>query len=545
MGSLRILKILWIVTRYRLDRLLPQKSQPLWLKCLLLPVKAFPIKHQHPAVALRCALEELGPIFVKFGQVLSTRRDLFDANTSDELQKLQDQVPPFDERLSRQIIEDSLGEPIETIFSQFESTPLASASVAQVHAATLISGEDVVVKVIRPGIEKSIQLDLKVMHLLAQILLKVWADASRLHPDQIVSDYEKIIFDELNLQLEAANASQLRKNWLDSGKLYVPEIHWDYCRDKVMVMERIYGISSADVAQMHARGVNMKKLAHLGVEIFFTQVFKDNFFHADMHPGNVFIDASDPDNPSYIGIDCAIIGSLTEDDKTYLAKNLLAFFNQDYLEVARLHVESSWVPAETDVREFESVIRSVCEPIFQKPIKEISFARVLISLFQTARRFDMEVQPQLVLLQKTLLNIEGMGRQIYPDLDLWETAAPFMEDWMKQRLGIGHVFEQISENAPKWISQLPDVPQLAYNALLEVQSLSRNNREQTKLLGQLNKELSRNRKQKNNSRIGGIALLAALLAITLPLTGFAHPQEAVMGASLLGSLGIYWMFIKP
>ncbi|MDG1206085.1 MAG: ubiquinone biosynthesis regulatory protein kinase UbiB, partial [Pseudomonadales bacterium] len=515
------------------------------LKFLLFPIKAVPIKHPQVAVALRCALEELGPIFVKFGQVLSTRRDLFDADTSNELQKLQDQVPPFDEKLARQVIEDSLGQSIETVFSQFESAPLASASVAQVHAATLMSGEDVVVKVIRPGIEKSIQQDLKVMHLLAQILLKVWADASRLHPDEIVSDYEKIIFDELNLQLEAANASQLRKNWLDSGKLYVPEIYWDYCRENVMVMERIYGISSADIAQMQARDVDMKKLAHLGVEIFFTQVFQDNFFHADMHPGNVFIDISDPENPSYIGIDCAIIGSLTEDDKAYLAKNLLAFFNQDYLEVARLHVQSGWVPAETDVREFESVIRSVCEPIFQKPIKDISFARVLISLFQTARRFDMEVQPQLVLLQKTLLNIEGMGRQIYPDLDLWETAAPFMEDWMKQRLGVGHVLEQISENAPKWLSQLPDVPQLAYNALLEVQSLSRNNSEQTKLLNQLNNELSRNRKQRSYSRFGGLVLIAALLALTLPLTGLAPQQEAVIGASVLGSLGIYWMFIKP
>jgi ubiquinone biosynthesis protein len=360
----------------------------------------------------------------------------------------------------------------------------------------------------------------------------------------VVRDYERTIINELNLQLEAANATQLRKNWHGSGKLYVPIIYWDYCRTDVMVMERIHGLSSADVEGLRARGVDMQKLAHLGVEIFFTQVFEHNFFHADMHPGNVFIDASQPEEPSYIGLDCAIIGSLTENDKNYLARNLLAFFNRDYYEVARLHVESEWVPFDTDIKEFETVIRSVCEPIFQKPISEISFGRVLVSLFQTARQFNMEVQPQLVLLQKTLLNIEGMGRQLYPQLDLWQTAAPYMERWMKDRMGIRGLLRQAGDHAPDLLEQLPELPQLALAAMQEVKHLSRNNRRQTQLLEDLQGTLMKNSRDQHNARMGGVALLLALIGAVLPAAGMVAGTELLMASSILAGLGLYWMFIK-
>lgn len=543
MARFRLLKILWVILKYRLDRLLPG-SLPFWAKTLLLPTRLIPARYSS-ATSLRLALEDLGPVFVKFGQVLSTRRDLFEGDVADELQKLQDQVPPFPGDLAQQLIEESLEAPIESLFDDFALTPLASASVAQVHTAKLKTGEDVVIKIIRPGIETVIRQDIALMYQLARLLLVVWDDAKRLHPVAVVEDYESTIIDELDLTLEAANTKRLRANWHESGKLYVPIVYFDYCRHNVLVMERIYGTSSAHIEELRARGVNMKKLAHLGVEIFFTQVFEDNFFHADMHPGNVFIDASDVDNPTYIALDCAIIGSLTEDDKTYLARNILAFFHQDYAEVARLHIESGWVPADTDQREFENVIRAVCDPFFQKPISEISFGRVLMSLFQTARRFNMEVQPQLVLLQKTLLNIEGMGRQIYPDLDLWETAAPYMERWMRERMGIAGFVREFSQLAPGLFTQLPELPKIAVNAVSELQQLGQRNREQIQLLRQMNDNLAKHQQGQKRTRLGGYALVAALLGSMVPLTGLASPQDALIGASLLGSLGIYWLFIRP
>ena len=380
------------------------------------------------------------------------------------------------------------------------------------------------------------------MYSLAKILLRVWPDAQRLHPLTVVKDYERTILDECDLNLEAANQMQLRKNWHHSGKLYVPELYYDYCRNHVIVMERIYGVTAADIDIMREKNVDMKKLAHLGVEIFFTQVFEQNFFHADMHPGNVYIDITDPENPTYIALDCAIIGSLTEEDKNYLAKNLLAFFHRDYLEVARLHIESGWVPPDTDLREFETVIRAVCEPFFNKPISEISFGRVLITLFNTARRFNMEVQPQLVLLQKTLLNIEGMGRQLYPQLDLWETAAPYMEKWMTERVGLSGLFHQLGKQAPGLLQQLPELPRLALETINEVQQLAKNNREQTKVLTELRQELSSQAKARRFTRLGGVALIAAIL---FPVTGLAATPEALVGSSILGSLGVYWLFIKP
>jgi len=543
---MRILSIALTFLKFRLDRLIPANFPlPVWARILLAPIKLFPAPKQNPSISLRLAMESLGPVFIKFGQILSTRKDLFTGELSDELEKLQDQVPPFDPRIARKIIEESTGKKIPEIFSDFETTPLASASVAQVHVGRLHTGEDVAIKVIRPGIEKTIRKDLKVLFLIARMVESIWVDGKRLHPVEIVHDYEKTILNELDLKLEASNTERLRENWQHTGKLYVPFIYRNYSSSDVMVMERIHGVTASDISTLKKNNVNLKKLAHLGVEIFFTQVFEDNLFHADMHPGNVFIDISNPEDPTYIALDCAIMGSLTENDKNYLAKNLLAFFNRDYYEVARLHVASGWVPPETDVEEFESVIREVCEPIFQKPIKEISFGKLLVTLFQTAQQFNMEVQPQLVLLQKTLLNIEGLGRQIYDELDLWETAAPFMEKWMSQRMGIRATLKALGQNAPRWFEQLPELPDLAFTALNELNHLGENTRKQTIALNSLQKEIIEQGKRSRSQRIGGLALIAAILSTMLPLAGEASANEALVGTSILGSLGVYWMFIHP
>lgn len=417
------------------------------------------------AERLRRSLEELGPIFVKFGQMLSTRRDLLPDDISNELSRLQDKVPPFSNEESIATIERALGQSVDQCFATFERSPLASASIAQVHAATLTTGEEVVVKVLRPNIEKTIARDLSLMYLLASITKLAWAEGKRLRPDEVVSEYEKTIYDELDLQREAANAAQLRKNFQDSDQLYIPEVYWDYTRDNILVLERISGIPVSDIDEIRASGVDIKKLAERGVDIFFTQVFRDNFFHADMHPGNIFVSRLNPLEPKYIAVDFGIVGSLTDEDRHYLSQNLLAFFDRDYRRVAKLHVDSGWVPSDTRIEEFESAIRTVCEPIFEKPLAEISFGQVLLRLFQTARRFNMEVQPQLVLLQKTLLNIEGLGRQLYPQLDLWATARPSLKKWMSQQIGPHAVLEDFRKNAPEWARMLPHVPGLLYGFL--------------------------------------------------------------------------------
>ncbi len=541
MRFFRIIRIITVSVRHRLDRLIPETVPlPWWFRALVGPLRLFPVPAASPAVSLRLALEALGPVFIKFGQILSTRKDLLSSELAEELEKLQDRVPPFDSRLSIRMIEESIGSPVSDVFASISETPLASASVAQVHTGVLKSGEEVAVKVIRPGVEVTIRRDTSVMYLVAGLVERLWDDGKRLHPVDIVRDYENTILNELDLELEAANTRRLRDNWLHSGKLYVPEVHEHLSGRNVMVMERIYGITASDIDALRTHGVNRRKLAHLGVEIFFTQVFEDNFFHADMHPGNVFVDITDPEDPTYIALDCAIIGSLTENDKTYLAKNLIAFFHQDYREVARLHVDSGWVPPDTDVDEFERVIRLVCEPIFQKPIKDISFGKLLVSLFQTARRFDMEVQPQLVLLQKTLLNIEGLGRQIYDELDLWETAAPFMERWMEDRVGLRGTLRSVGRNIPRWIEQLPEIPDLVYSALTRLNELSENTREQTRALENLKSELNR---RSRYQKAGGLALVAALFSTLIPLSGYASGHEVLLGTSILGSLGVYWIFL--
>jgi len=472
MSFFRSLRIIWVIGRYRLDTLLQQQSLPWYVRTLIL---LFPLRWFMPATGsegrrLRLALEHLGPVFVKFGQILSTRRDLLPEDMADELAFLQDRVAPFPGAAAQVIVEAQLGKPVLELFDRFDVEPLASASIAQVHTARLLTGQEVVVKVIRPSIKSTIRKDVSLMKMLARLLSLV-PDGKRLRPVEVVEEFERTIFDELDLLREGANAATLRRNTLAEGKLYVPEVHWEFTGKNVLVMERIYGTPVSEINTLKAKNVNFKVLAERGVEIFFSQVFRDSFFHADMHPGNIFIDTTDPQVPKYIGIDCGIVGSLSREDQNYLAQNLLAFFNRDYYRVAELHVESGWVPADTRVNEFEAAIRSVCEPIFERPLSDISFGLLLIRLFQTARRFNMTVQPQLVLLQKTLLNIEGLGRQLYPELDLWKTAKPFLEHWVKDQVGPKRFVTALKQHGPSWLAKAPLMPDLIHDTLTQLRKL--------------------------------------------------------------------------
>lgn len=424
----------------------------------------FPLWDRRPlGLRLRLALEKLGPIFIKFGQALSTRRDLLPVEIADELAKLQDNVPPFPGEAAKAIIERALKQPLAHFFSDFQEQPLASASVAQVHAARLLNGKEVVVKVLRPKVEKRIKRDIKLLRLIARLVEAAWEDGYRLRPQELVSEFERTILDELDLTREAANTSLLRRNFLHSPLLYVPEVYWPAVRKNVLVMERVYGIPISNISALKEKQVNLKRLAERGVEIFFTQVFRDRFFHADMHPGNIFVSVEDPQEPKYIAVDCGIVGTLSPQDQQYLAANFLAFFRRDYRRVAELHVESKWVPAKTNMEAFETAIRTIAEPIFEKPLREISFAQLLLKLFQVARQFNMTVQPQLALLQKTLFNIEGLGREIYPDLDLWATAKPFLERWMKSCNHPKTLFKLIAQDSLFWTEKVARFPSLFYN----------------------------------------------------------------------------------
>ena len=466
----RIAKIVKVVGKYRLDLLLNKEKLPLSIRVFLAPAVFFGRANGSRGERLRKALEELGPIFVKFGQLLSTRPDLVPEDISVELSSLQDNVPPFPSQLFKKNIELALDGSVDELFLSFEPDPLASASVAQVHAAVLADGRDVVVKAVRPNIEKTIRKDIALLYTLARLVKTYSEDGERLHPLEVVKDYESVIIEELNLQSEGANASLLRHNFANSPMLHVPEIYWPYSNKDVLVMERIYGIPVTDIDRLEAAGVDFKLLAQRGVEIFFTQVFEHNFFHADMHPGNIFVDATNPKSPTYIAVDCAIMGSLSSEDQFYMARNLLAMFQRDYRLVAELHIRSGWVPKDTSINDFTGAIRSVCEPIFQRPLSEISLGHMLIDLFTTARRFNMEVQPSLVLLQKTLLNIEGLGRQLYPDLDLWQTAQPYLEQWLKDRYSPKSMFNQLKRYAPDWLEHFPRIPPMIFQALKSAQN---------------------------------------------------------------------------
>jgi len=533
----RLLTIIQIIIRYRLDTFLPVDRFPGWLQLLAGPLKLKAASDSDRAERLRRALEDLGPVFVKLGQLLSTRRDILPDDLADELCLLQDNVKPFPSDQSIALIEQALEAPIDSLFDAFEPEPMASASVAQVHAATLLTGEEVVVKVIRPGIEDTIARDVELMMSLARFIKRFLPDGQRLKPVEVVDEYRHVIFDELDLMREAANSAQLRRHFKDSELLYIPEVYWDYCRSNVMVSERIDGIPVTDIAQLTAQSTNMQMLAERGVEIFFTQVFEHNFFHADMHPGNIFVSREHPDRPQYMAVDCAIIGALTDHDQYYVARNLIAAFRRDYRAVAELHVECGWVPENTRISEFESAIRTVCEPIFEKPLDEISFGHVLLKLFQTARRFEMEVQPSLVLLQKTLLNVEGLGRQLYPKLDLWKTAHPFMERWLKRRYGPAGIVRSVRDRLPEWIEQLPEMPERVANALEQVQQIQHITPE----LERLRQDLKSHRKtQRQRALFGGLALVALGSAgLTMGQPSTLQPETAPVLAWAVILLGLW------
>jgi ubiquinone biosynthesis protein len=463
---LRLLKIFTVATKYGLDEIAmsgfdaPRTARFVsgmffWRKTITTP----------RAIRLRLALEELGPIFIKFGQVLSTRRDLMPPDIADELSLLQDRVPPFPSDLAIAQITAALGAHPEQLFAAFDPVPVASASIAQVHFATLKNGKEVAIKVLRPGMKKTIDEDIALMYMATGLIERVWAESRRLKPREVVAEFDKYLHDELDLMREAANAAQLRRNFADSELLMVPEMYWDYCTSSVIVMERMNGIPVSQIDRLAAAGVDLKKLSSDGVEIFFTQVFRDGFFHADMHPGNILVSVAPETFGRYIALDFGIVGTLNDFDKDYLSQNFLAFFRRDYKRVAEAHIESGWAPRNTRVDELESAVRACCEPIFDRPLKDISFGQILLRLFQTSRRFNVEVQPQLVLLQKTLLNIEGLGRQLDPDLDLWKTAKPYLERWMAEQVGWRGLVERLKAEAPRYAHIFPQLPRLAYRAL--------------------------------------------------------------------------------
>jgi ubiquinone biosynthesis protein len=533
---LRLGHIIRVLLRHGVDEFVEgtRVHPPLRLLKTMLLVGASSREDSPRGQRVRESLQELGPIFVKFGQTLSTRRDLLPRDVADELAKLQDDVPPFDPAAARETLESVYGKPLEQVFDRFDSEPMAAASIAQCHGARLTDGREAVLKILRPGVRKQIRRDLDLMYAMARLVLRLWPDYRQLRPVEVVAEYEKVILDELDLMREAAAASQLRRNFEGSKLLYIPEVYWDYCRPDVLVTERIHGIPIGDVHTLRDRGVDMATLAARGVEIFFTQVFKHNFFHADMHPGNIFVDATEPTNPSYIAVDFGIVGSLDPRDQQYLAENFLAFFQRDYQRVAKLHVNSGWVPRDTRLDEVESAFRTVCEPIFNRPLSEISFGQFLVRLFTVARRFGMEVQPQLILLQKTLLNIEGLGRELYPDLDLWKTAHPILEEWMEERVSGRAIISRLREQLPSVGESLQEFPQVIHSLLQQASDGQLEIRVRTAGLD----ELRRDNRELASRRSVGLAGTAVLIAAAILVGLGAEPTwlgwvGAVAGVWLL------------
>ena len=488
---------------------------------------------------IREALQELGPIFVKFGQSLSTRPDLLPDDIAAELAKLQDEVPPFPGDEARRLAGEAYARPVSEVFASFDDTPIAAASIAQVHGATLVDetgadGREVAVKILRPGVEEQIRRDLDVMYALARLAQRYWTAARPLRPIEVVQEYERIVTDELDLMREAANAAQLRRNFEGSPLLYIPEVHWDYCRTTVLVTERIHGIPVSDIAALGAAKIDLAALSAAGVEIFFTQVFRHNFFHADMHPGNIFVDPARPEAPRYLAVDFGIVGSLDPRDQQYLAENFLAFFNRDYRRVASLHLTSGWVPAGTRLDELEAAFRTVCEPIFQRPLAEISFGQFLVRLFTTARRFGMEVQPQLILLQKTLLNIEGLGRQLYPQLDLWATAKPILEEWMEERVSGRAVLNRLREQLPEVGESLQEFPQVLHGLLQRAAEGRLEVQVRVPELDTIQQRMIRQDRRRYLGIAGGSLLIAGVLWVGFMLTpAWFGSIAAAAGAALL------------
>ena len=484
--------------------------------------------------SIRLALEELGPIFVKFGQAISTRRDLLPKDIADELAKLQDAVPPFPGEQVIEILEGAYGRPVDEVFAHLDREPLAAASIAQVHKAELPDGAEVVVKVLRPGVQEKIERDLDVLRTVAALAAKYWEHGRRLKPLEIVAEYEETIIDELDLMREAANTAQLKRNFQGSDQLYVPEIYWDFCRPEVLVQERIHGIPISDMEALRAAGTNIQTLAENGVEIFFTQVFRHNFFHADMHPGNIFVIVADPEKPKYAAVDFGIVGTLSPEDKKYLAGNFLAFFDRDYHRIAKLHLDSGWVPPDARIDQLEAAVRTVCEPIFNKPLAEISFAQVLIRLFRVAQRFNVEIQPQLILLHKTLFNIEGLGRELYPQLDLWKTARPVLQQWMDEQVGARAMIDDLRENLPQFRQALRELP----SAIRELSDRASSGDLTLDLrsveIERIREELESQRQQRYWLIVAMTSIVAGTLVLTL------EGNVWVGGALLLaGMFGIY------
>jgi len=485
---------------------------------------------------LRLALEELGPIFVKFGQAVSTRRDLLPQDIADELAKLQDRVPPFPGSIARDTIERAYSKPIAEAFTEFDQTPLAAASIAQVHVARLLDGKEVVVKVLRPGMRAKIERDIEVLYALARLAQAYWSEARRLRPIEIVSEYEKTILDELDLMREAANAAQLKRNFAASDLLYVPEVYFDLCRLDVMVMERIHGVPISDMQRLRGAGTDIAKLAENGVRIFFTQVFRHNFFHADMHPGNIFVLLSDPRNPRYAAVDFGIMGTLDPDDQHYLAENFLAVFDRDYRRVALLHIESGWVPASTRADEMESAVRTVLEPIFNKPLKDVSFGNILVRLFEISRRFNMEVQPQLILLQKTLLNVEGLGRDLYPELDIWQTATPILREWMRERHSLRQLLKDLRRQIPELLEVTRAGPTLLKGAVQHAKGGILRMQVTAASLEELKEEIRGNSQRRDAITVGAVILLAGLVWL-------APGSDGGWPAVALTALGALWLIV--
>ena len=512
---LRLLSIQRVLVRHGLDEIITSAH-------ILRPLRfffyLFPRRSDRSAPLgerIRLALEELGPIFVKFGQAVSTRRDLLPREVADELAKLQDRVPPFPAEEAVAILDEAYGKSVDEIFARFDFEPFAAASIAQVHTAALDDGTEVIVKLLRPRVREQIEQDLDVLFTLARLADRYWENSKRLRPIELVAEYEKTVIDELDLMREGANSAQLRRNFQDSEMLYVPEVYWDYCRPEVLVQERVYGVPISDMDALRAAGTNIQTLAENGVEIFFTQVFRHNFFHADMHPGNIFVMIDDPEKPKYAAVDFGIIGTLSAVDQQYLAGNFLAFFDRDYYKIAKLHLDSGWVPPDTRIDELETAVRTVCEPIFNKPLSEISFAQVLIRLFRIAQRFNMEIQPQLILLQKTLLNIEGLGRELYPELDLWKTAHPVLRQWMDEQVGPRAMIDDIRENLPQLREALRELP-LAIKHLAD-QAAEGNLQARTQVpeLKDLREQIRRQQRQHFLLATGATSAISGTLLLTL------------------------------
>ncbi len=538
----RATKISNILIRYRLDEVLEATHlfRPMWVLRMLAPVSRQKMSDVPTGERLRLALEEMGPIFVKFGQILSTRRDLVPPDIADELALLQDRVAPFPGDMAREMVEIALGDRVENLFASFDSKPLASASIAQVHAASMPDGREVVVKVVRPEIEKQLRRDIDLLLYIAGLLHRYWEGAERVRPRDIVREFETFVFDELDMQREAANASVLRHNFEGSDELYIPEVYWPYCRDRVLVLERVSGIPVNDIDALKEAGVDLPRLARLGIKVFYTQVFRDNLFHADMHPGNILVDVSDPARASFIAMDFGIVASLTPRDLYYIGENFKALFERDYFRVAQLHVDAGWVPADTRVDEMEAAVRSVGEPNFTRPLNEISFGKLLLKLFQVARRFNLQIQPQLIMLQKTLLNIEGLGRQLHPDLDIWAVAKPELEAIMRDKQGFDQTARRIADRFPGWVGKAPEMPGLVHEFLRQATTGQLTTRLESKDLDLIRRMNAEGEKFRTRRVAGGSFIIAGALFVafrpeTLLIAGYSGPGLILMalGAILL------------